>query len=69
MAATQPTGVEIAIQLAEFGAEMVAAKFRRDHPDATAEEVAQRVNEWWMERPGAPFGDAIGLVRLGFSPT
>ena len=59
----QPTGFEVACQLAEFGAAMVAEKHRREHPEATEDEVDAAVGHWWGERPGAPDGDAPGAVR------
>lgn len=54
------SGLATALELAELGARMVEAKFRREHPDATDQEVAARVNEWWSDRPGAPHGDCPG---------
>jgi hypothetical protein len=54
------TGVELAFDLTEFGMQMVAAKHVREHPDATEAEVAARVREWLLDRPGAPHGDCPG---------
>ena len=59
----QPTRFEVACQLAELGAAMVAERHRREHPDAADDEVAAAVERWWGERPGAPHGDAPGIVR------
>lgn len=57
----------IAFELAEMGARMVEARYRREHPDADADadagadaddaEVAAHVRAWWLDRPGAPHGD------------
>ncbi|MEQ1872624.1 MAG: hypothetical protein ABL953_02765 [Ilumatobacteraceae bacterium] len=63
MRAAGPTGVEIACDLAESAAQMVEARFRREHPSASDEEVARCVQRWWSDRPGAPHGDAVGRVR------
>jgi NAD(P)-dependent dehydrogenase (short-subunit alcohol dehydrogenase family) len=57
------TGFQIACELAEAGAQMVAARVRRERPDATDEDVEMAVRAWWSDRPGAPNGDAIGRVR------
>lgn len=46
-----------------MGAHMVEARFRREHPDAPEDEVAARVRAWWLDRPGAPDGDAVGRAR------
>jgi len=50
----------IAIELTELGRELRAQRHRREHPDATEEEVAEVVGLWMGERPGAPDGDAVG---------
>lgn len=57
------SGVQVACELAEMGADMVAARYRREHPDAADEEVAAEVQRWWLDRPGAPDGDAVGIAR------
>lgn len=59
---TGPTTIEIACELAEFGVQMVAATSRREHLDATDDQVQQHANAWWQDRPGAPHGDAPGRV-------
>jgi hypothetical protein len=48
------SGVQVACELAEMGSHMVEARFRREHPDASGEEVAEHVRRWWIDRPGAP---------------
>jgi hypothetical protein len=39
------TGVEVALQLTDFGMQMVGAKYLRQHPVATSEEVAARIQD------------------------
>jgi Rv0078B-related antitoxin len=56
----QKTGVQISLELTEFGMQMVAAKHTREHPDATAAQVAATVRAWLLDRPGAPGGDCPG---------
>ncbi len=63
MSADSVSGVQVACELAEMGADMVAARYRREHPDATDAEVAEQVQRWWLDRPGAPHGDAVGIAR------
>jgi Rv0078B-related antitoxin len=57
------SGVQVACELAEMGAHMVEATFRRLHPAASDHDVAEHVRSWWIDRPGAPDGDAIGTPR------
>lgn len=52
--------LRMAFEMAEMGARMVEAKYRREHPDATDEAVADHIARWWGDRPGAPHGDAAG---------
>ena len=58
------TRFQIACELADFGARMVESRFRREHPEATDDEVSEAVSAWWRHRPGAPNGDAVGPARL-----
>ncbi len=57
------SGVAVACELAEMGSHMVEARFRREHPTATEGDVAEHVRRWWLDRPGAPDGDAVGVAR------
>lgn len=57
-------GGEVAMQLAEFGADMVRARYAREHPGATEAEIEAAVDAWWVARPSAPFGDADGVARV-----
>jgi hypothetical protein len=63
MSARAVSGVHVACELAEMGAHMVEARFRREHSDASDDEVAEHVRRWWIDRPGAPDGDAVGRPR------
>lgn len=50
----------VALELTSLGAELRAQRHRREHPDATEEEVEAAVAAWLAHRPGAEFGDAEG---------
>jgi hypothetical protein len=50
----------MAFELAEFAEQMLRAKLRRDHPNATDAEIERRVGDWYAERPGAEHGDSEG---------
>lgn len=55
-------GMAVAIELLELALLMRGERHRREHPEATEEEVAAVVQAWKVDRPGAPNGDAIGRV-------
>jgi len=57
------SGAEVAGELADFGAELVALRYRREHPDCTEDDVRAAVRAWWSDRRGAPDGDVAGAVR------
>lgn len=50
----------LALEFTSLGAELRAQRHRREHPDATEEEVEATVAAWLAHRPGAEFGDAEG---------
>lgn len=52
--------LELALELADLGAEMYAAKLRRENPNLSASEVHRLLVEWFRTRPGAESGDAEG---------
>ena len=53
-------GDAVALDLLEFSLLLRAERHRREHPNATEEEVAAIVHAWRTDRPGAPDGDAVG---------
>ncbi len=58
-----------ALELVEIGQQLRAQRHRREHPDATDDEIAVVVDAWMHDRRGAPTGDAEGRsVSLPRSP-
>jgi hypothetical protein len=51
------TGLALAFELTDLGARLLAQRYRREHPDATEAEVEAVLQAWFLDRPGAPFGD------------
>lgn len=51
-----------ALDLFEFGTDMMRQKLRRETPNATADEIQTRLVAWLQERPGAEFGDGVGRL-------
>ena len=49
-----------AFELHEAGVDMMRQTLRREHPDASDEDLERMVMLWLQERPGAAFGDAEG---------
>ncbi len=60
MASSEHEGLALALELTELGSELVAQRYRRDHPAAPEAEVDDAVMAWFADRPGAPDGDAVG---------
>ena len=49
-----------AFDLCELGESMRRAQLRREHPDATDDEIEALLIAWLETRPGAEHGDAWG---------
>ena len=49
-----------ALDLCELGESMRRAQLRREHPDASDEEIEALLVAWLQTRPGAEHGDAFG---------
>lgn len=60
---TAGTGVRTALDLFEVAEAMVRQRLRREHPDASREEIERRVTAWLNHRPGAEYGDCPGRPR------
>ncbi|MDZ7732580.1 MAG: hypothetical protein U5R31_05185 [Acidimicrobiia bacterium] len=60
MSAPTESGVVTAIALTDLGLRLLAQRHRREHPEASEDEVEAAVRVWLLERPGAPDGDAVG---------
>lgn len=50
----------VACDLSDAAARLVRARFRRENPAATDDEIAALVQEWLETRPGAEAGDGVG---------
>ena len=54
--------LQVALELTELGAELLAQRHRREQPEATDEDVERVVADWYADRRHAPDGDAVGRV-------
>jgi hypothetical protein len=54
--------LRVAIDLFETGVEIMRQKLRRERPDATEQDLDERLRRWLRHRPGAEFGDCPGRV-------
>jgi hypothetical protein len=50
----------VALKLFEDGVRIMEQNLRRAHPDASDEEIEQKLREWLHHRPGAEHGDCVG---------
>lgn len=60
----QADRLAVALDLTQAGLELRLQRHRREHPDATPEELDAVAREWWSDRSGAPDGDASGPFRV-----
>lgn len=49
--------------------DLMRQNLRRRHPDASEEEIAQRLRAWLHHRPGAERGDVGGPIRVRQIPS
>ena len=52
--------LRIALDLFEFGVDMMRQRLRRETPEATESEIQTRLVAWLQQRPGAELGDGVG---------
>ncbi len=52
--------LRLALEMYEAGVAMRRRTLRREDPDASEREIAERLNAWLQTRPGAEHGDAVG---------
>jgi hypothetical protein len=51
----------------EFGEQMQRARLRRQHSDASDDEIDAKVRAWMLVRPGAALGDGVGRPSSRFA--
>jgi hypothetical protein len=52
-----------ALDLMEAGIEMMRQRIRREHPELSADEVADRMAHWLQDRPTDAPGRQVGWPR------
>lgn len=52
--------LNLCFDMFELGTDMMVQKLRRQHPEASDEELRSRYVAWLHERPGAENGDGQG---------
>jgi len=53
--------LRMAFSLIEVAERMLRQRLRRESPDISDETLAERVGAWYARRPGAEFGDGVGI--------
>ena len=56
-------GFQTTLDLFSMGVELMRQNLRRADPEASADEIDGRLQNWLQERPGAEFGDCTGRRR------
>lgn len=56
--------LQITFELWEVGVQLRRERHRRENPAASEAELDEVVRSWLTDRPGAPFGDVAGQVRV-----
>jgi hypothetical protein len=60
MTSDEAARLRTALALFDDGVELMRQNLRREHPEATADEIERRLREWLRDRPGAEHGDGVG---------
>jgi hypothetical protein len=50
----------VALDLFQTGVDMMRQNLKRENPQATDEQIEERLGAWLRHRPGAEFGDCEG---------
>lgn len=53
---------QTALELFEVGEAIMRQNLRRRYPEASPEEIENKLVRWLQVRPGAKYGDAVGKV-------
>jgi len=54
--------VELILNMQQFAERAFVNKLMKKRPEITQNEIREEVDKWYTDRPGAPFGDAVGRV-------
>lgn len=52
---------ELIFELSELGERAFVHKLKQKNPQITPTEIAEAVKQWYQDRPGAEFGDGVGV--------
>jgi hypothetical protein len=58
-----------ALDLFDFGVSMMAARLRREHPDESPEQLAQRLDAWLTDQAPEPVGPGIAPTAAAHGPS
>ena len=53
--------LRIAFALIDVAERMLRQRLRREYPEISDEVLEERVGAWYSRRPGAEFGDGVGI--------
>ena len=52
--------IRVALELTQLAEQMLRQRLRRTQPELSDEAVEREVDAWYMKRPDAQHGDAVG---------
>jgi hypothetical protein len=52
--------IRVVLELAELAEQMLRQRLRRIRPELDDEAIEREIDAWYMTRPGAEHGDAVG---------
>jgi hypothetical protein len=50
----------VALELTQLAEEMLRQRLRRTRPELDDDAIEREVDAWYLQRPGAEHGDAVG---------
>ncbi len=54
--------MKLVSDLQKFAERAFVNKLKIKNPSISPQEIIAELNRWYMDRPGAPFGDGVGRI-------
>ena len=54
--------IQLVLNIQKFAERAFVNKLKKKRPDITFKEISEEVDNWYTNRPGAPFGDGVGRI-------
>ncbi len=53
---------QLILEMQRFAERAFVHKLKKKRPEITPNELRQEIDNWYTDRPAAPFGDGVGRV-------